>query len=188
MIIYIEGSNCSGKTTLISQLEDKYGYQVSKSVPEWFQNYIPFSRSLIPEQQKKIYEVGHISAYEMAKLKDGITIFDRSYISTFIRLSYQEKKSVKKCIEDIDSFPYKPDLLIILSEPYEIVCERYKNIHNNELPNYEFYFYENEIYKQIAKKYDNILLVSNNSLQNNELLENTDKIIKKFYLKRRVKK
>ena len=36
--------------------------------------------------------------------------------------------------------------------------------------------------------YDNILLVSNNSLQNNELLENTDKIIKKFYLKRRVKK
>ena len=33
-----------------------------------------------------------------------------------------------------------------------------------------------------------MLLVSNNSLQNNELLENTDKIIKKFYLKRRVKK
>ena len=114
MIIYIEGSNCSGKTTLISQLKDKYGYQVSKSVPEWFQNYIPFARSLIPKQQKKVYEVGHISAYEMAKINDSITIFDRSYISTFIRLSYQENKSIIKCIYDIDLFTYKPNLLIIL--------------------------------------------------------------------------
>lgn len=151
MIIYVEGSNCSGKTTFITQLKEKYGYQVSKSVPEWFQSYIPFARTLIPEHQKKMYEIGHISAYEMAKSNDDITIFDRSYISTFIRLSYQEKKSISKCIEEIDLFAYSPDLLIILSAPYEIICERYKNIHNNKLPNYEFYLYENEVYKQILK-------------------------------------
>lgn len=188
MIIYVEGSNCSGKTTLISQLKDKYGYQVSKSVPEWFQNYIPFARNLIPEHQRKVYEIGHISAYETAKLNDCITIFDRSYISTFIRLSYQEKKSISKCIEDIDLFSYKPDLLIILIESYEVICKRYKKIHNNEIPNYEFYLYEKEIYKQIAEKYDNILLVSNNNFQNDNLLENTGKIIKNFYLRGRIKK
>lgn len=183
MIIYIEGSNCSGKTTLITQLHDKYGYHVSKSVPEWFQNYIPFARSLSSEHQKKMYEVGHISAYEMARLNDNITIFDRSYISTFIRLSFQENKSVSECVRDIDSFPYKPDLLIVLVVPYDIICERYNNIYNNGIPNYEFYLYENEVFKQIAEKYDNIIL-SNNNLLNNCLLQNIDKKIKRFCLKR----
>ena len=168
MIVCIEGSNCRGKTTLINELTKKYGYSSSKSVPDWFQQYIPFARNLEPKFQRKVYEVGHIAAYMDAQKQARTVLFDRSYISTFIRLFFEENKSIEKCVEDVMNFKYKPDLVVVLVVPFEIVYERYKTIHNGESPNFKFYVYENEVFKHLARKCDNIIIVNNDiSMEDN---------------------
>lgn len=158
-IIAIEGSNCSGKSTLIDYLVKYYNFKSSKSVPEWFRPYIPFARELQPQIQRKIYEIGHIAAYYNALKEKKCTIFDRCYFSTYIRLSYQESKTVNECVDQIASFHYKPDLIIVLTVPKEIMEQRL--VERNKQFNQDFFEYENSVYLQLSLKYDNIILVDN---------------------------
>lgn len=158
-IIAIEGSNCSGKSTLIDYLAKYYDFKTSKSVPEWFRPYIPFARELPPQIQRKIYEIGHIAAYNDAVKEKDYTIFDRYYFSTYIRLAYQETKSINECVDQIASFHYKPDLTIILIVPKEIIEQRMAE--RSERFDQGFFEYENSVYLQLSLNYDNIILVDN---------------------------
>jgi thymidylate kinase len=56
-IIVIEGSHCSGKSTTIRSLCSNYDFIESKSVPEWFREYIPYARSKGYEEQMTLYEI-----------------------------------------------------------------------------------------------------------------------------------
>lgn len=173
-IIAIEGSNCSGKSTLIDYLVKCYGFNASKSVPEWFRHYIPFARKLPPQVQREIYEIGHIAAYYDALKEKNCTIFDRCYFSTYIRLSYQEGKTVDECVDQIASFRYKPDLVIVLTTSKEILEQRF--IERDEQFNHDFFKYENSVYLQLSLKYDNIILIDNSK----DINHCTNEVLKKI--------
>lgn len=161
-IVVIEGSNGSGKSTLINYLKDKYDIIVSKSVPEWFRDYIPFARSLNPDEQKKVYEIGHIAAFKDAVKNEKLVIFDRYFYSTIIRLCFEERKTIESCIEEIARFPYKPDFTVYLSVSYDEIIRRLSTRENFGSVDYEFYCYEKEIYLKLSELYDNIVIVDNN--------------------------
>ena len=78
----------------------------------------------IAKHNTRIDYIGHIAAYYDALKEKKCTIFDRCYFSTYIRLSYQESKTVNECVDQIASFHYKPDLIIVLTVPKEIMEQR----------------------------------------------------------------
>ena len=71
-IIVIEGSNGAGKTTVIKNMQIRYNFVSSKSVPDWYRKYIPFARNLAPELQKQVYIIIIIKVFNF---RDFITIF-----------------------------------------------------------------------------------------------------------------
>lgn len=149
MNIYVEGSNCSGKTTLINKLVERYHYKAVKSVPDWFRQYINYARQQEPEIQKNIYEIGHISAYQEVKQND-IVLFDRSFISTFIRIGFMQKKEIADIINEIEMFGYEPDLLLIVDISFQKMKKRYVEKYG-EFPDYDFFSFEHSIYQKLVE-------------------------------------
>ena len=167
-IIVIEGSNYSGKSTIIDKIvSDNSDIIPAKSVPDWFREYIPFARTLPPKQQQMIYEIGHIASYMAAKGKEQNIIFDRFYFSTFIRLFYQNQKSEEDCIREIVSFPYKPDMTFALIISYEELLRRHQQRQDVVPIIPKLYHYENEIYLKLEKDLENFIVINNDTKESN---------------------
>src|SRR5574344_426100 len=97
-IIVIEGSHCSGKSTTIRSLCSNYGFMESKSVPEWFREYIPYARSKGYEEQMIFYEIGHKASYSEARNSIDDFVFDRWVYTTIVRLNYDKGISVEETV------------------------------------------------------------------------------------------
>ena len=155
-IYVIEGSNGVGKSSIINLLNEKYGIRVSKSVPEWFYQYIPMVRKLPSKQELKFYECAHISAF-MEK-KDNIAIvFDRSIYSTVIRIFYSDNKTVMETFAYIVQIDIHPKLAFILKTDRNTCKERLNNREVSGKFDEDFFAYENEVYDLMLKYMNNCI-------------------------------
>lgn len=143
-IIVIEGSNGTGKTTVIKEMQREYNFVSSKSVPEWFRKYIPFARSLTPELQKYVYMIGH-KANNLSLDERPDYIFDRSFCSTIIRLNYELKKSVFETVQEISDVQINSDVIIHLKTNKKLILNRLTE-RNCFVFDSLFFEYENEVF------------------------------------------
>ena len=173
-VIVIEGSNGVGKTTLINNMALTYDFISLKSVPDWYQKYIPFARSLPPEDQKKVYMIGHEANYTSLNNKNNY-ILDRFFYSTIIRLNYEEDMTISNTVSEIMNIKIMPDIIIYLKASKSIVFDRLSK-RNGTYLNDDYYEYENEVFDLLSKKYDRIVIVDNS----NTIDATTDEVIEKL--------
>ena len=158
-IIVIEGSNGTGKSTVIKKIKQIYNITDKKSVPDWFREYIDFARKCPLEIQKEIYKIGHDANYfECNKNEDYI--FDRFYYSTVIRINYGLGISIEDTVKEILSFKNIPDILFLLQANVESV-ERRLNDRDNFIFDKDFYDYENKVYELLLNKCDIMYIIDN---------------------------
>ena len=183
-IIVIEGSNGAGKTTVIKNMQIRYNFVSSKSVPDWYRKYIPFARSLAPELQKQVYMIGHEANY-LSFNEDENYVLDRFFYSTIIRLNYELKRSVSDTVNEILKIQILPDIVIYLNTDKKIVLNRLIKREGFTFDDILFE-YENEVFKQLSKKCDTMIIVDNNNNINNTINEIDNELrLKKILLKRR---
>lgn len=158
-LIIIEGSNGSGKTEVINRITQKYDIIDKKSIPEWYRSEIEFARKCPFDIQKTIYLYGHEANYLECD-KELNYIFDRYAYSTIIRINYELKKKVEETINEILSFKYKADLIIVLKSNKEELKKRLTARCNFDF-NEDFYNYENQIYERLSTICDIMFIVNN---------------------------
>lgn len=184
-IIIVEGSNGTGKTTLIKKLNEKYDFISLKSVPDWYRKYLPFARSLEPELQKQVYMIGHEAMYYSLSNSVDNCILDRFFYSTIIRLNYQLGKSVSDTVDEIKQVNFPTSFTMCLNADKDIVRSRLMK-RNNFSFDEKFFEYENEIYETLSKKHDTIIML-NTSGDFSSTIDMVEEELNrhKIYLKRR---
>jgi len=161
-LIVFEGSHGAGKSTIIKNMEERYDLISLKSIPDWYRKYIPFARSLEPEIQKQVYLIGHEANYESLE-NDKDYIFDRFFYTTIIRLNYELGKTPNETVEEIFKICMFPDLVINLYTNKETMINRLTKRGDSYLFDTDFYYYENEVYRQLSENSDKIISVSNDN-------------------------
>ena len=161
-IIVLEGSHCSGKSTAIEYIKNNLNFNVSKSVPNWFREFIPYARSQNSEVQGKIYEIGHMAVYNEAINSKNNYVFDRWQYTTYIRLCYNEMDSIDQTVEKIEKIASRPDMVLIIRSSIDNILkrmiERDKFIHFDE----NFYRFENEVFNILANNDEIFKIIDNN--------------------------
>lgn len=159
-LIVIEGSNGSGKTSIISRITEKYDIIDKKSIPDWYRSEIEFARKCPFDIQKEIYLCGHEANYLECDKKENY-IFDRYVYSTIIRINYELGKYINETINEILNYENKPDLIIVLNSSKEEIKKRLVDRNNFDF-NENFYNYENKIYEHLSTISDIMFIVDNN--------------------------
>lgn len=159
-LIVIEGSNGSGKTSIISRITEKYDIIDKKSIPDWYRSEIEFARKCPFDIQKEIYLCGHEANYLECDKKENY-IFDRYVYSTIIRINYELGKYIDETINEILNYENKPDLIIVLNSSKEEIKKRLVYRNNFDF-NENFYNYENKIYEHLSTISDIMFIVDNN--------------------------
>lgn len=159
-LIVIEGSNGSGKTSIISRITEKYDIIDKKSIPDWYRSKIEFARKCPFDIQKEIYLCGHEANYLECDKKENY-IFDRYVYSTIIRINYELGKYIDETINEILNYENKPDLIIVLNSSKEEIKKRLVYRNNFDF-NENFYNYENKIYEHLSTISDIMFIVDNN--------------------------
>lgn len=159
-LIVIEGSNGSGKTSIISRITEKYDIIDKKSIPNWYRSEIEFARKCPFDIQKEIYLCGHEANYLECDKKENY-IFDRYVYSTIIRINYELGKYINETINEILNYENKPDLIIVLNSSKEEIKKRLVDRNNFDF-NENFYNYENKIYEHLSTISDIMFIVDNN--------------------------
>ena len=174
-IVVIEGTHYSGKSTTIKYYCENSNFKESKSVPDWFRQYIPYARSLDNFNQKKVYEIGHLAAYYDAKKSESNYMFDRWIFTTIIRLNFADKIPYEKTVEQILNLTIMPDLILILSASEQLIKERAILRDNNFDFNQEFYNYENNVFSTLKK--DKRFVIINNEGNIIDTFETIDNVL-----------
>lgn len=183
-VIVIEGSNGTGKTTVIKKMHENYNFISSKSIPDWFRKYIRFARNLTPELQKQVYMIGHEANYLSFDAKRDY-ILDRFFYSTIIRLNYQLKKSVFDTVIEILNIQINPNIIIYLKTDKNLVLNRLIE-RKDFIFDSMFFEYENEVFDQLSQKYDKMVIIENNGNIDTTISEINNKLqSNKIFLKRR---
>ena len=183
-LVVVEGSNGSGKTEIIKKLTEQFNIVGKKSIPNWYRSSIEFARRCSLDLQKVIYLYGHYINYLECNDEQDY-IFDRYIYSTIIRINYGLKKSKSETINEILSYEYKPNLVIVLKSDKKIIRERL-NIRRDFTFDEDFYDYENEIYEQLALISDIIFIVNNNSDINSIIYEVSKIIVQNTNVRKKV--
>lgn len=148
--IAIEGSNGSGKSTCLSLLNVEYKIPIKKSVSEWFYKYIPDVRDMSPESELYFYRAAHVSSV-LDSEDNRLQIFDRSIISTIIRICYSNKNTVNEAIDIIKNELILPDIVIVLECSADTCISRIKKRNNLDKFDINLGVYEKNIYKELPK-------------------------------------
>ena len=183
-IVVLEGSNGTGKSTIIKLLNEKYFFNSTKSIPDWYRDITSKARKMDPISQKDIYMKGHRFRYETLP-KDYDVIMDRFFYTTVIRLNYDLKISPEETVKEINSIKMHPDLMIYLKTDKKLILKRLQE-RGDFTFNPEFFDYETEIYEQLCKNNDKMVIVDNNKTKQ-ETVEQIEKELEshKILLKRR---
>ena len=131
-----------------------------------------------------MYMTGHRFRYSTL-IKDYDTIMDRFFYSTIIRLNYDLKLSPEETIKEINSIKMYPDLMIYLKTNKDLILKRLQSRKDFTF-NPDFFDYETEIYEQLCKNNDKMVIVDNNKSKQ-ETVEQIEKELAnhKILLKRR---
>lgn len=160
-LVVIEGSNGTGKSTIIKEIKKIYNITDKKSVPDWFRKYIDFARSCPFEIQKEIYKIGHDANYfECNKNEDYI--FDRYYYSTIIRINYGLGLSPEETVTEILSLKNIPDIIFLLQANLDLIKKRLIE-RDNFVFDINFYNYENEVFRYLSNKCDIMHVIDNSN-------------------------
>lgn len=159
-ILVVEGSNGSGKSTVIKDLKSIYNITDKKSVPDWFREYIDFARSCPFPIQKEIYKIGHDANYFDCD-KNSDYIFDRYAYSTIIRINYSLGLSTEDTVKEILAYKKEPDVIFVMHANLDVIEQRLKNRDNFPF-DANYYYYENEVYELLSNEYDKMYLIENN--------------------------
>ena len=171
-------------TIEIKNMQIRYHFVSSKSVPDWYRKYIPFARNLAPELQKQVYMIGHEANYLSFNANEDY-VLDRFFYSTIIRLNYELKRSVSDTVNEILEIQILPDIVIYLNTDKKIVLNRLIK-RENFIFDDVFFEYENEVFKYLSQKCDKMIIVDNNNNIDNTVNEIDNELrLKKILLKRR---
>jgi thymidylate kinase len=120
MLVLLEGANGVGKTTLINKLKQFYAFKVYKE-----------PRHLVKNIKDLLHWRETTGKWLLERWKNKIVLLDRYHISTLIynvilnkELSYSEY--LQHCQKIV-----KPDLIIILTAPLDIILTRRPNLDKN---------------------------------------------------------
>lgn len=160
-IIVVEGSNGSGKSTIIDKITNYYDIVSMKSVPGWFREYIEFARSCPLKIQKEIYRIGHDANYFNCSSSNNY-IFDRFIYTTIIRINYELDVSIEDTVNEILSYKNIPNILFVLRTNPNQIQKRLKE-RGNFYFDYDFYNYENKVFMLLSEKTDIIYFIDNNN-------------------------
>jgi thymidylate kinase len=117
MLIVLEGINGAGKTTLIKELRQYYNFKIYKE-----------PRYLVQNIKDLLHWRETTGQWLLNRWKNEIVLLDRYTLSTLIYnviinkdLSYKDYlQHCKKCV--------KPDLIIILTAPLDVILQRRPNL------------------------------------------------------------
>ena len=182
-IVVIEGSNGTGKSTIIKKIKEIYNITDKKSVPNWFREYINFARNCPFEIQKEIYKIGHDANYFECNENEDY-IFDRYYYSTIIRINYGLDISIEDTVKEILSFKNIPDIIFLLQANLELVEERLNN-RDNFIFDKDFYNYENKVFKLLLNNCDIMYVIDNSGNINSTIDKICNILDKKTIIRKR---
>jgi len=183
-IVVLEGSNGTGKSTIIKLLEEKYIFTHSKSIPDKYRELVPKARKLDPETQKMVYMSWHRYKYNSLSREEN-NILDRFFYSTIIRLNKELNITPEDTVKEIKNIKMYPDLMIYLKTDENIIIKRLEE-RNNFLFDQNFFRYETEVYSKLSENNDRMVIVDNNKSKQ-ETIERIEKELSKhkILLKRR---
>lgn len=149
--IFLDGTACCGKTTLLKKLPNKeYIFPVFNDFHEQVVKHPKhLFKHTVPEQG---YHAHLYETLEFATKKDGIKVYDRSPFATFIYSHYFSGTPI-----NWDEMPKECPLniIIIIDSDVKSVCERMKKRNNGiDVLNEDYVKWQNKMFTLLAKKYD----------------------------------